>query len=336
MSDLPNKMMALKIVNPGADYRLKSVQLPVPKFKDTEVLIQTTAFGINRPDVVQCEGRYPAPKGVTDIPGLEISGRVVALGSHASAQGRFNVGDRVCALVAGGGYADYCTAPIEQILPIPESLTDLQAAALPETFFTVWSNVFDRAELKKGEKILIHGGSSGIGTTAIQLANTFGAEVFVTCGSDEKTRYCESLGAVCAINYNKENFVSVIREKTQNAGVDVVLDMVGGDYLSQNLSCLALEGRHVSIAMLRGMKAEVNIFDIMRRRLVLTGSTLRARSPEFKGKITKKLLKNVWPLIDKGHIKPVIHDVFEGFDQVLNAHQVMKSSKHIGKLVIQL
>jgi putative PIG3 family NAD(P)H quinone oxidoreductase len=288
------------------------------------------AAGVNRPDVLQRAGKYPPPPGASDIPGLEVAGTVVATGSDAT---RWREGDRVCALVAGGGYAEYCTAPAVQCLPVPRGLTWVEAAALPETFFTVWTNVFERGRLAAGETLLVHGGSSGIGTTAIQLARAFGARVFATAGSARKCEACEQLGAERCINYRDEDFVTVVKTLTGGRGVDVVLDMVGGDYVARNLEALAVEGRLVQIAFLKGSVAPVDLFVLMRRRLTLTGSTLRARTPEEKGAIARPLEARVWPLIEEGRVRPVVHATFP-LAAAADAHRLMESGAHIGKIVL--
>ncbi|MFC3052712.1 NAD(P)H-quinone oxidoreductase [Kordiimonas pumila] len=323
-------MQVIEITEFGGPDVLKPALRPKPTAKAGEVLIAVKAAGVNRPDVIQRLGNYPAPKGASDIPGLEVAGTVVATGSGV--QG-LKVGDAVCALVQGGGYSEYVTAPIETVLPIPEGLSFVEAAALPETFYTVWSNVFDRAGLKAGERFLVHGGSSGIGSTAIQLAKAFGAEVFTTVGGVDKAAFCKTLGADVVIEYNKQDYVEIINQHTGGAGVDVVLDMVGGDYINRNLSVLAVEGRHVSIAFLSGAKTEVNMLPVMIKRLVITGSTLRARDKTFKGAIATSLYKKVWPLLKDGKVKPVIDSIFP-FEQAADAHKLMETSAHKGKIVL--
>jgi len=323
-------MIAIEIREAGGPEVLVPVERPTPAPGAGEVLIKVAAAGVNRPDVFQRLGRYPPPPGVTDIPGLEVSGVVTDVASGVE---RFRVGDAVCALVAGGGYAEYCVAPAPQCLPAPRGLELIDAAAIPETFFTVWTNVFERGRLQAGESILIHGGSSGIGTTAIQLARAFGARVFATAGSAEKCAACEQLGAERAINYRDADFVAVVREQTAGRGVDVVLDMVGGAYFSRNLDVLATEGRLVEIATLQGAKAELNIQTIMQRRLTLTGSTLRARPIADKGAIAEAVHRHVWPLLESGAVKPIVYATFPLRDASA-AHRVMESSAHIGKLVL--
>jgi putative PIG3 family NAD(P)H quinone oxidoreductase len=293
-----------------------------------EVLIAVHAAGVNRPDVLQRLGRYAPPPGASDLPGLEVAGTVVALGPETA---RWKIGDRVCALVGGGGYAELCTAPEAQCLPVPTNMSFVEAAAIPETFFTVWTNVFERGALKSGETFLVHGGSSGIGTTAIQLAKAFGARVFATAGSDEKCRACEKLGADRAINYRTEDFAAVL--KAEGGGVDVVLDMVGGDYVGRSLSVMAPDGRHVSIAFLQGAKVTVNLDLVMRNRLTITGSTLRPRTVAQKGAIAAELEAKAWPLLESGSVAPVIFRTFP-LDQAAEAHRLMESSEHIGKIVL--
>jgi putative PIG3 family NAD(P)H quinone oxidoreductase len=288
------------------------------------------AAGVNRPDVFQRRGRYPPPPGASDIPGLEVSGVIEALGPGVS---EWHVGDAVCALVTGGGYAEYCVAPAPQCLPVPRGMDVVTAAAIPETFFTVWTNVFQRGRLQPGESILVHGGSSGIGTTAIQLAKARGSRVFATAGSAEKCAACERLGAERAINYRDADFVAVVRELTGGRGVDVVLDMVGGEYFARNLDALAVEGRLVEIATLQGVKAELNIQTIMQRRLTITGSTLRARPVADKAAIAAELRRHVWPLLESGAVKPIVHATFP-LRHAAEAHRVMESSAHIGKLLL--
>ncbi len=324
-------MTAVEITADGGPEVLIPATRPVPAPAKGEVLIQVAAAGINRPDVVQRQGLYPAPKGASDIPGLEIAGTVVALGGDT---GGWAMGDPVTALVTGGGYAQYCAAPAPQCLAVPKGLSMVEAASLPETFFTVWSNVFDRAGLKSGERFLIHGGTSGIGTTAIQLAKAFGAEVFATAGSDEKCAACLKLGADHAINYQTQDFVEVIKDTTGGKGVDVILDMVGGDYIARNLRAVAVDGRIVNIAYLKGSKVEINLRPVMLKRLTLTGSTLRARDVAFKAAIAENLLQKVWPLIEAGEIKPVIDATFP-LAEAAEAHRLMESSAHIGKIVLE-
>lgn len=328
---LPENMQAIEIAEPGPPDVLRPVTRPVPQPAAGELLIKVSAAGVNRPDVMQRAGMYPPPPGASDIPGLEVSGTVVKLGSGTS---RWKTGDRVCALVSGGGYAQYVTVPWQQCLPIPGELSMSEAAALPETFFTVWSNVFERGALSGGETLLVQGGSSGIGVTAIQLAHAFGNRVFVTAGSDDKCRTCEQLGAERAINYKSEDFVEVVKEITDGRGVDVILDMVAGDYVPRELQCLADDGRLVIIAFLGGTKTQLNMTDILRRRLTITGSTLRPRPVELKARLASVLEQKVWPLITAGKIRPVIHSRY-ALQDAREAHRMMESSSHIGKLVLQ-
>ena len=329
-TDLPETMCAVEIKAPGGPEVLVPVLRPLPKPGKGEILVKVVAAGVNRPDVLQRQGGYPPPKGASDIPGLEIAGCVVAVGQGAS---RFEQGDEVCALVAGGGYAEYCTVPEPQALPAPQGLDLVNAAALPETFFTVWTNVFERGRLKSGETFLVHGGSSGIGTTAIQLASAFGARVFATAGNNLKCQACEKLGAEKGINYREEDFVEIIQQATNKRGVDVILDMVGGDYIEKNISLLATEGRLVNIAYLKGSKVEVNFLPVMLKRLTLTGSTLRPRSVAEKGAIARVLEEKVWPLLASGRIAPVIEGRFP-LARAADAHRLMETSAHIGKIVL--
>ena len=304
--------------------------IPVPA--DHQVLVKVAAAGVNRPDVMQRKGVYPPPVGASDIPGLEIAGTIVAIGKAVT---RWQIGDTVCALVTGGGYADYCLASADLCLPIPNGLTLPEAAALPETFFTVWSNLFDRARLTANETLLVHGGSSGIGTTAIQLGKAFGAKVYATAGSGQKCQFCRDLGADAAINYREQDFVEVIGQLTSKLGVNVILDMIGGDYLPRNIKCLAEEGRLVQIAVQHGAKAELNLWVLAMKRLTLTGSTLRTRDDKFKADIAQALYKNVWPLLEAGTIKPIIDTIFP-LNQAALAHELMESSQHCGKILLQV
>lgn len=329
---VPDTMRAIEITQPGAPEVLQPTTRPVPRPAAAEVLIRVRAAGVNRPDVMQRLGLYPPPPGAPDIPGLEVAGTIVGCGTSVP---RWTLGDDVCALVAGGGYAEYVTAPAAQCLPIPDALDMAEAAGLPETFFTVWSNVFDRARLAAGETLLVQGGSSGIGVTAIQLASAFGHRVFVTAGSDEKCRACEQLGAAKAINYRTEDFVAVVKELTGGKGADVILDMVAGDYVPRELQCLADDGRLVIIAFLGGTKTELNMIDILRRRLTITGSALRPRPVEFKAKIASALEQKVWPLLASGRVRPVIHKRF-ALERACDAHAMMESSTHVGKLVLEI
>ena len=325
-------MIAIEISRPGDPDVLVPVERPRPVPASGEVLIKVAAAGVNRPDVFQRRGRYPPPPGASDIPGLEVAGVVEEVGAEVR---DLHAGDAVCALVAGGGYAEYCAAPAPQCLPVPRGLDYVAAAAMPETFFTVWTNVFERGRLQANESILVHGGSSGIGTTAIQLARAYGARVFATAGSAEKCAACERLGAERAINYREADFVTAVRQLTGDRGVDVILDMVGGDYFARNLEALALEGRLVEIATLSGAKAELNIQTIMQRRLTVTGSTLRARPVADKGAIARALRVRVWPLVESGAVKPVVHATFP-LRQAAEAHRLMESSAHIGKIVLTI
>jgi NADPH2:quinone reductase len=323
-------MIAISITKPGGPEVLQPVEIPVPRPAAREVLIRVVAAGVNRPDLMQREGKYPPPRGASDIPGLEVSGTVAACGSDVV---RWKEGDQVCALVAGGGYAEYCVAPDVQCLPIPSTIDFTSAAGMPETFFTVWTNVFERGRLRAGESFLVHGGASGIGTTAIQLARAFGARVFATAGTDEKCAACEQLGAERAINYNATDFVAAIMPLTHGNGVDVILDMVGAPYFNRNVDLLALEGRLVQIAVLHGAKAEINLVRLLRQRLTITGSTLRARGVDEKGAIASAVEKAVWPLVEAGKIRPVIHATFP-LTQAAEAHRLMESGSHIGKIVL--
>lgn len=323
-------MKAIEIKHPGGPEVLVVAERPMPVLKPGEVLIKVAAAGINRPDVLQRTGHYPVPAGASDLPGLEVAGTIEQgdLGNSG-----FKTGERVCALVQGGGYAEYCAAPVAQCLPVPKGLSDLEAASLPETFYTVWSNVFDRAKLKSGETLLVQGGTSGIGVTAIQIAHAMGHRVFATAGSSEKVRACESLGAARAINYRTEDFVAVIQEETAKRGVDVILDMVAGSYVPREISVLADDGRLVLIALLGGARAEIDLGQVLRRRLTITGSTLRPRSVEFKAAIAAGLRSKVWPLLETGAIKPVVFRSFP-LEQASAAHQLMESGEHIGKIVL--
>jgi NADPH:quinone reductase len=327
---LPASMTAIEIVKPGKPEVLVPATRPVPRPAEGELLVKVAAAGVNRPDVLQRKGAYNPPPGTTDIPGLEVAGTVVALGEGVAG---WQVGDGVTALVAGGGYAEYCVAPAPQCLPVPRGHDMVHAAALPETFFTVWTNVFERGRLQPGESLLVHGGSSGIGTTAIQLGRAFGSRVFATAGSPEKCAACVKLGADQAIDYRREDFVAAIQAATGGKGVDVILDMVGGDYISRNLACLAVEGRLVQIAFLSGSKQEIDILPLMMKRLTLTGSTLRPRTVAQKGAIAAALKARVWPLLDAGTVVPVIHATFP-LARAADAHRLMESSAHIGKIVL--
>ena len=325
-------MRAVEITQPGAPEVLKPRTRPTPAPAAEEVLIKVAAAGVNRPDVAQREGRYPPPPGASDIPGLEVAGTVAAVGDSVT---QWKAGDAVCALVSGGGYAEYCAAPAVQCLPIPRGLSSIEAASLPETFFTVWVNVFDRARLSAGESLLVQGGSSGIGVAAIQMAKAFGHKVYATAGSAEKCAVCERLGADRAINYRSEDFVEAILRETGGRGVDVILDMVGGDYLAREIKCLAEEGRLSLIASLGGAKGSIFIPELTRKRLTITGSTLRPRPVAFKGTVARSLREKVWPLIESGRIKPVVHATFP-LDEAARAHALMESSAHIGKIILTI
>ena len=327
---IPATMTAIEIREPGGPEVLVPASRPVPEPGAGQVLVKVAAAGVNRPDVLQRQGGYPPPPGASDIPGLEIAGAVVALGPEVTG---IAPGDQVTALVAGGGYAEYCVAPAPQCLPVPEGLSLVEAASMPETFFTVWTNVFDRGRLQPGEAFLVHGGSSGIGTTAIQMAAAFGARVFATAGSAEKCKACEDLGAERAINYREDDFVQVVKAATDKKGVDVILDMVGGDYIQRNISALAPDGRLCYIAFLGGSKAEVDFLPVMLKRITISGSTLRARSVAFKGAIARNLRDKVWPRVEAGEIKPVVHATFP-VAEAAQAHRLMEISVHIGKIAL--
>ena len=327
---LPDTMKAVEITGKGGPEVLVPGTRKVPAAAPGEVLVKVAAAGVNRPDVMQRQGNYPPPPGITDIPGLEIAGTVAALGAGVSG---WRVGDELCALVAGGGYAEYCAAPAPQCLKVPAGLGVVEAAALPETFFTVWDNLFTRGKLQAGETVLVHGGAGGIGTTAIQLACAKGAAVIVTAGTAEKCAACEALGASRAINYNDEDFVDVVKQVTDGEGVNVVLDMIGGDYVTRNLNALAVDGRLVQIAIQHGTKAQVVMHLIMTKRLTVTGSTLRARPVAAKGAIARALRENVWPLIEAGRVKPEIFATFS-LEKAIDAHALMDSGAHIGKIVL--
>ncbi|WP_144640102.1 NAD(P)H-quinone oxidoreductase [Bordetella genomosp. 13] len=323
-------MRAIEISKPGGPEVLVPVDRPMPEPGPGEVLIKVAAAGINRPDVFQRKGNYAPPPGVSDLPGLEVAGEIVA--GDAAAAG-LALGDQVCALVAGGGYAEYCVAPALQCLPIPKGLSLIEAAGLPETYFTVWSNVFDRGQLADGEALLVHGGASGIGTTAIQIARAMGNPVYATVGSDDRVRAVEELGATKGINYKTQDFVQEVLEATNGAGVNVVLDMVAGDYIPRNVKCLADDGRIVIIALLGGAQAQVDCNHVLRRRLTITGSTLRPRPVAFKGQIARALQARVWPLLESGAIKPVIHATLP-LEQAAVAHAMMESGENIGKIIL--
>jgi NADPH2:quinone reductase len=325
-------VIAVEIRQPGGPEVLVPAERPMPPVGPREVLIKVAAAGVNRPDVLQRLGLYPVPPGASDIPGLEVAGVVEQAGSEVR---DWRPGDAVCALVAGGGYAEYCAAPAPQCLRVPHGMDFVHAAGIPETFFTVWTNVFERGRLARGESILIHGGSSGIGTTAIQLAHAFGARVFTTAGSAEKCAACEQLGAELAINYREQDFVAAVQAATGKRGVDVILDIVAGDYLPRNIDALAVDGRLVIIGFQGGSTARIDINPVLRRRLTVTGSTLRPRTVEQKGEIAAQLREHVWPLLDSGRVKVIVHATFP-LTSADEAHRVMESNAHIGKLVLQV
>jgi len=330
MSKTADTMTCIEITGPGGPGVLRAVQRPTPAPREGEVLIAVRAAGVNRPDVMQRQGMYPPPPGAPDIPGLEIAGTVVARGPRVDEPA---VGDEVCALVQGGGYAEYCVAAAPLCLPVPSGMDAADAAAIPETFFTVWTNVMGRGRLVEGERALVHGGSSGIGTTAIQIIANAGAEVMVTAGSEEKCRACLDLGALAAINYRDSDFVAEVKRLTGDLGVDLVLDMVGGDYFPRNLECLAKEGRLVQIALQHGPKSEINLLQIMLRRLTVTGSTLRPRGVAEKAAIAEDLKREIWPQLESGRIRPVIYQRFP-LARAADAHELMDSSRHIGKILL--
>jgi NADPH:quinone reductase len=328
---IPDVMRAVEIAEPGGPEQLRLASRPTPRAGKGELLVKVAAAGVNRPDVLQRKGLYPPPPGASDIPGLEIAGTVIAAGQGAT----HLIGNRVCALVAGGGYADYCVAPAGTCLTVPEVLRMTEAAAMPETLFTVWINLFERGFAADGDKVLVHGGTSGIGTMAIRLGTLFGLEVIVTCGSDEKCAAAIELGAAHAINYNSTDFVEAVDRLTEGEGVAVVLDMVGGDYVARNLRCLADDGRHVSIAFQKGPIAEVQIVDLMRRRLTLTGSTLRARNLDFKAMVRDEIAETVWPYVEGNRLKPVMDMAFP-LAEAAAAHARMEAGDHVGKIVLTM
>ena len=331
MNNIPQSMNYIQIEKHGDPGVLKLHSMPVPEPGPGEVLIKVAAAGVNRPDVMQRKGLYPPPPGATDIPGLEVSGTVVSVGQNVS---KPPINSEVCALVTCGGYAEYCLAAASICLPVPEKISLVNAAGIPETFFTVWTNVFKRGQLKAGESLLVHGGSSGIGTTAIQLGKAFGATVYITAGTSDKCEFCNNLGADAAINYREQNFSEEINRLTEGKGVNVILDMVGGPYFPKNIRLLADEGRLVQIALMQGSKAEVDFRSLLLKRVTLTGSTLRPRSVEEKTKIAHALQKNVWPLLESGAIRPIIHEIFP-LKQASEAHRLMESSSHIGKILLK-
>jgi len=332
VADLPSQMTAIEISQPGGPHMLRPVQRSVPEPKEREILVRVRAAGVNRPDVLQRLGQYAPPPGASDIPGLEIAGDIVAVGRGVK---RFKTGDQVVALLAGGGYAEYAVVDETNALPLPSGYGYIEAAAIPETFFTVWHNVFERGALKKGETLLIHGGSSGIGTTAIQLAKAFGATVIATAGSKEKCDACLKLGADRAVNYRDEDFVEVVKEETKGKGVDVILDMVGGDYVDRNYKAAAEDGRIVQIAFLNGAKATANFALLMTKRLTHTGSTLRPRPVDFKAGIARELETKVWPLLAQRRVAPVMDMIFSLKD-AWRAHERMEEGRHIGKIVLDI
>ncbi len=330
MSNLPSTMNAIEIAEPGGPEKMALGRRDVPTPGVGEVLIKVAAAGINRPDIIQREGHYAPPPGASDILGLEVAGQVVAHGPDVTGP---NIGDDVMALLGGGGYAEYCLAPAALTLPVPTGLTMIEAAAVPETFATVWTNVFDHAALKAGEVFLVHGGTSGIGTTAIQLARHFGATVLTTAGSPEKCAFCKELGAALAVSYREQDFVAAVKEFTKGRGVDVILDMVGGDYIQRNLNCLGTEGRIVQIAFLKGAKVEINLMRLLLKRLTLSGSVLRSRSIEEKAAILAALRTQVWPLLETKQLRPVLDRTY-ALGEAADAHRRMESSQHIGKIVL--
>lgn len=329
---LPSEMRVVEIAAPGGPEQLRSARRPLPQPGNDEVLVRVQAAGVNRPDVMQRQGRYPPPPGASDLPGMEIAGEIAALGANVSG---LSVGDKVTSLLPGGGYAEYAVAAAPLAMSIPAGLSMVEAAAIPETFMTVWTNLFERAHCKSGDVVLIHGGTSGIGTTAIQLAKAWGARVFATAGSDEKARACEALGAVRGINYKSRDFVEVIRAETKGYGVDITLDMVAGGYVQRNLDVAAVEGRIVTISTLGGSRAEINLGTIMLKRLTLTGSTLRGRTVAQKASVAAGVRQNVWPLIEAGKVRPVIFKTFP-LAEAGEAHRLMESSNHIGKIVLTM
>jgi NADPH2:quinone reductase len=329
---MPEEMNAIDPAGPGGPEVLILVRRPVPVAGAGEVLIHVAAAGVNRPDVVQRRGLYPPPPGAPSIPGLEVAGIVAAVGAEVPDA---LIGQPVCALVAGGGYAEYCVAPVGQCLPVPAALSMIEAAAVPETLFTVWSNLFERAYATEGETALVHGGTSGIGTMAIALGQLFGLRVIVTCGSDDKCARAVALGAAAAINYRTQDFVAEVQRLTDGKGVNVVLDMVAGDYVPRNLDCLAEDGRHVTIAVQGGVSAEINLAKVMMRRLTLTGSTLRPRSTGFKSLVADEIARSVWPFVEEGRLKPVIHTIFP-LAEAAEAHRLMEAGDHVGKIVLEI
>jgi NADPH:quinone reductase len=323
-------MKAIEIATPGGPEQLRLTDRPMPQPGDGEVLIRVAAAGVNRPDVVQRQGHYPPPPGASDLPGLEVAGTVTALGSNVTG---ISVGDEVTALLSGGGYAEYATAPAPLCLPIPPGLSTIEAAALPETYFTVWTNLFERGGCKTGDNVLVHGGTSGIGTTAIQLAAAFGARVFATAGTHAKARFCESLGAARGIDYRTEDFVEIVKSATEGKGADIILDMVAGTYVQRNIEAAAVDGRIVVIAVLGGARAEIMMNKIMVKRLTLTGSTLRPRTIAQKAAVAEGVRRNVWPLLAARRVRPIIHATFP-LAEAAEAHRLMETSNHIGKIML--
>jgi NADPH:quinone reductase len=327
---LPREMTVVEIAAPGGPEQLKPATRPLPSPGDGEVLVRVEAAGVNRPDIMQRQGRYPPPPGASDLPGMEIAGEIVALGSEVSGVA---LGDKICSLLPGGGYAQYAIAAAPLCMPIPQGLNMVEAAAIPETYLTVWTNLFERGGCKPGDIVLIHGGTSGIGTTAIQLANAWGAKVYATAGSEKKARACEHFGAVRGIDYRSEDFVEVIRAQTKGYGVDITLDMVAGSYVQRNLDIAALEGRVVTIALQGGVRAEINMLAVLSKRLTLTGSTLRARTVVQKAAVADAVRRNVWPLLAAGRVRPIIYATFP-LAEAREAHRLMETSNHIGKIVL--
>ena len=329
---LPREMTVVEIAAPGGPEQLRTAVRPMPQPGDGEVLVRVEAAGVNRPDVMQRQGRYPPPPGASDLPGMEIAGEIVALGPKVSG---VSVGDKITSLLPGGGYAGYAIAAAPLVMPIPAGLSMVEAAAIPETYLTVWTNLFERGGCKAGDIVLIHGGTSGIGTTAIQLAKAWGARVFATAGSEKKARACEALGAVRGIDYKTEDFVEVMRAETKGYGVDITLDMVAGSYVQRNLDIAAVEGRVVTISLLGGSRAEINMGTVLTKRLTLTGSTLRARNVAQKAAVADAVRKNVWPLLASGKVRPVIFATFP-LGEASAAHRLMETSNHIGKIVLTI
>jgi NADPH:quinone reductase len=327
---LPREMTVVEIAAPGGPEQLKTAVRPIPQPGEGEVLVRVEAAGVNRPDVMQRQGRYPPPPGVSDLPGMEIAGEIVALGAKVSG---LSVGDKITSLLPGGGYAAYAIAAAPLCMPIPTGLSMVEAAAIPETYMTVWTNLFERGGCKSGDIVLIHGGTSGIGTTAIQLAKAWGARVYATAGSEKKARACEALGAVRGIDYKTEDFVEVMRAETKGHGVDITLDMVAGSYVQRNLDIAAVEGRVVTISLLGGSRAEINMGTVLTKRLTLTGSTLRSRTVAQKAQVADAVRKNVWPLLASGKVRPVIFATFP-LAEACEAHRLMETSNHIGKIVL--